>query len=168
MGGLIALDLAIHYPELAKALIIGAATYRCSEEYYKFWKMLGFEQPGVVDLIRFEQVYPDFVKLVQQRHTTVYGIDYWKTLINQLSIPILKGFNYTKEELKKIIAPVLLLVGDRDLLYSVDVVLEMYHLIPNAELAVIPYADHMFIPVRPHMFTNPCLDFLLRHQGNKE
>ena len=80
----------------------------------------------------------------------------------------LTPLEYTEEDLKKITAPTLILFGDRDRLFSVDQAVEMYQLIPNAELAVAPNCGHFFGLENPDLFANICLDFLLRHANDVE
>lgn len=50
--------------------------------------------------------------------------------------------NLTPPELTRIRARTLLVQGDRDPLYPVELSVEMYRAIPNAELAVVPNAGH--------------------------
>jgi len=52
-GGQTALDFGMRYPDLAKALVIGAAWYRFSEEYQNALKNAGYEGPG---LLNFEVI----------------------------------------------------------------------------------------------------------------
>ena len=53
-------------------------------------------------------------------------------------------------------------MGDRDELIEIEQALEMYRLIANAELAILPNASHMSATGK--LFTDTVLDFLfLRH-----
>jgi pimeloyl-ACP methyl ester carboxylesterase len=52
------------------------------------------------------------------------------------------------DELRSLQAPTLLLFGDRDFMPLPDVV-EMFQLLPNAQLAVLPGATHMDVSRRP-------------------
>ena len=69
--------------------------------------------------------------------------------------------DYHLDQLGDIASPTLIYLGDRDELNEVDQAVEMYHAIPNAELAIIPHANHFsaFDQLR-----NPVvLEFLERH-----
>ena len=167
-GGQIALELGMRYAQLAKGLIVAAASYRFSEAYFEVFKGLGFEKPGEVNLEQTQQVYPELLAMWQQLHTEVYGPDYWKTLLKQISKMWLTPLEYTEEKLKKITAPTLILFGDRDLLFSVEQAVEMYRMIPNTELAIAPNSNHFFALENPELFANICLDFLLRHTSDVE
>ena len=50
--------------------------------------------------------------------------------------------NYTADDFRCVVAPTLVLNGDRDELVSVEEAAEMFHLLPHGELAVVPGADH--------------------------
>jgi len=167
-GGQIALELGMRYPQLAKELIVAAASYRFSEAYFEAFEALGFERPGEVNLERTQQVWPRLVTLCQQVHTEVYGPEYWRTLLKQLSRMWLTPLEHTEEDLKKITVPTLILLGDRDRFFSVEQAVEMYRMIPNAELAVAPNSGHSFGLANPELFANICLDFLLRHTSDVE
>ena len=59
----------------------------------------------------------------------------------------------------------LILIGDRDQFIPVEDVVAMYRLIPNAELAVVPNADHSFPRTNVKMFADTVLEFLKRHNS---
>ena len=75
---------------------------------------------------------------------------------------ILLGMGAISEaDLQKITAPSLLILGDRDgFVMDVEQAVEMYRLMPNAELAVIPNADHRSAPNT--LYGRAMFDFLLR------
>ncbi len=65
-----------------------------------------------------------------------------------------------REELKKLRAPALIMLGDRDIV-RVEHAAEMARLIPNAQLAVLPGADHFpGVLSRPVLVTSMVTDFL--------
>ncbi len=71
------------------------------------------------------------------------------------------------EELHRIGVPVLLIQGDRDHLFPVEIAMELYRLLPNAELCVLPNTDHFIPQERPDWFNAIVLDFLARrYVGN--
>jgi pimeloyl-ACP methyl ester carboxylesterase len=158
-GGQIAIDIGVRYPRLARGLVIGAASHRFSASYFEFIRALGFVAPGEVDLDRAP---PELIGLVQQLHSDVYGPEYWKTLLQHLSTMFLTQLEYTDADLERMTTPTLLVIGDRDDAFF-DEVLGMYRLIPGAELAVAPGADHLSFLTKADLFGPLCLDFLLRH-----
>ena len=70
---------------------------------------------------------------------------------------------YTAEDFAAVVAPTLLLVGDRDELVPIEDAVEMYRQLPRAELAVIRDADHgSFFSAKATTFESLILDFLRR------
>jgi pimeloyl-ACP methyl ester carboxylesterase len=77
--------------------------------------------------------------------------------------------NYTAGDFARVLAPTLVLLGDRDELVSVEEAMEMARLLLRSELAVVPGADHgAFFSTKVATFLSPMLDFLLRHSAPLE
>lgn len=164
-GGQIALELAMHHPGLARALVVGAAWFRFSENYVNALKGWGFEKRGEYNFEWVEANFPYFVADWKTSHYREGDPDYWKTLILQLSDMWLTPLNYTEADFKQVVDPVLILIGDRDGMIPLDDAIDMYRLIPNAELAVLPNTDHMSPITNPETFIHIVLGFLLRQAG---
>jgi pimeloyl-ACP methyl ester carboxylesterase len=70
---------------------------------------------------------------------------------------------YPNDDIKLIEAPSLLIIGDKDEAVPLEIQLEMYNLIPNAELAIIPNMTHMnYVNERSEIFSTIVLEFLKR------
>ena len=54
-------------------------------------------------------------------------------------------FNSSPERLSKIEVPTLLIWGDRDPFYPIDLAVELYESLPNASLWVLPAEEHLFL-----------------------
>jgi pimeloyl-ACP methyl ester carboxylesterase len=67
------------------------------------------------------------------------------------------------DELRGIIAPVLIVHGDRDRSFPVEMPGELYRLLPSAELCVLPNTGHTPPQEPPGWFNDIALDFLARH-----
>ena len=104
---------------------------------------------------------PEWVELLKTEHPRTDDPDYWQTLLKQASIMWWTPLNYTVEDFQKITEPTLILMGDRDGIIELEQAVEMYRLIPNAELAILPNATHFSAVAELTM--NIVLDFLLRH-----
>jgi pimeloyl-ACP methyl ester carboxylesterase len=70
--------------------------------------------------------------------------------------------DYTPEEFGQITVPILIMQGDRDSFIPVEQAVEMYRMIPNAELAIVPNASHGG-PLTQDSALPTILDFLKRH-----
>jgi pimeloyl-ACP methyl ester carboxylesterase len=162
-GGQIALDLGIRYPALARALVIVGAYGRLTESALRWIHAFGIEGPHNVNVERMERERPSLVRIWQAQHTA-QGPDTWKTLIDQISEMWYAPLGYTEADVRGVIAPVLIALGDRDGAIPVEEATYLYRLMPNAELAITPNAEHFF-PDTTHPLFAQILDFLLRHQA---
>lgn len=160
-GGQIALDIGMRYADLVRGLVISAACYRFSEGYVNWAKALGMEGPGRVNTDYIEREMPDLALKWRELHAP-RGPGYWKTLLTQLSSLWLTPVGYTSRDFAMIGAPTLILSGDRDTLVPIEDAVELFRLIPWAELGIIPNAPHSFPETRVELFTDLILDFLSR------
>ncbi|VEB54334.1 putative hydrolase or acyltransferase [Salmonella enterica subsp. enterica] len=64
--------------------------------------------------------------------------DYWRTFLKGVWPMWTTPTSLAEEEVKKIHIPVLLLDGDRDEFFTVEEVTELYRLLPQAEMTLIP------------------------------
>ncbi len=140
-GGQIALDLAIRYPNLPAAIAVGGAYIHLSDQYIDGGMSIGIRGPGEVDFDVLSENIPDAVDHWNELHSD-QGVDYWKELFLALSHAQRNPPPYTEVDLKKIVQPTLIFLGDRDQFVPVEQAVEMYRLIPNAELAIVPDTDH--------------------------
>jgi pimeloyl-ACP methyl ester carboxylesterase len=166
-GGQIVLELGMHYPDLAGALVIGAAWFRFTDSYRDWLTAFGFEVPGRVDLEHIEREMPRMVETWRAWHAP-RGADYWKTLLPQISTMWMTPLDYTEADFRKIRVPTLILVGDRDGMVTLEEAVDMYRYIQGAELAIVPDSDHMFLWSKPEVFTNTVMDFCLRQSATTE
>jgi pimeloyl-ACP methyl ester carboxylesterase len=145
-GGQVALEMAMDYPGLARGYLIGGIYNNLTDAWRQMVQgPLGFDAPGVVDFERVAQLNSAFIQVLQERHDTFHQPGYWKTLLSQLSSSWLIPPNHPREDFAKIIDPVLLWCGDRDIFCPPEQNLEMYRSVKGAELAVFPNADHFTI-----------------------
>jgi pimeloyl-ACP methyl ester carboxylesterase len=160
-GGQVALEIGMRYPDLSQALVVGGAWFKFSEAYRAWVRaVLGDEQSPDVDTEQFEHENPDWAAGLQK----TYGPDDWKRLLKQIKPMWAAPLNYTPDDFAHVVAPTLVLLGDHDHFVPVEEAGEMYRLLPNAELAVVPGADHgAFFSAKVAFFQPLMLDFLLRH-----
>ena len=164
-GGQISLELGMRYPGMAGALVLGGTQFRFSEAYLEAVRELlsiADDEEGV-DTERLKREQPDLIAYLREGHGHVYGPEYWKTYVRQIASLWMTPLRYTDEDLAAVTDPVLLLVGDRDGV-STEESVELFRLLPNAELAVAPASDHSFIEAKASLFDALALDFLVRHR----
>jgi pimeloyl-ACP methyl ester carboxylesterase len=165
-GGQIALELGLRYPGLARALVLGGTQFRFSEAYLEAVRsLLGITEGEELDTEKLEREQPEWVAYLCEAHGHVYGPEYWKMYVKQIAALWLRPLRYTPEDISAVTDPVLLLVGDRDGVCTEESV-ELFRVLPNAELAVAPASDHGFIEAKAGLFDALALDFLMRYRND--
>jgi pimeloyl-ACP methyl ester carboxylesterase len=137
MGGNLAAEIALRHPDVVNKTIVIDANYKSLEESYEPEAYQGYLGPGFAPQARkdeFEAVAP-------------YP-EQWDQIVHKLRSLDMDNRWPTDEQIAAIQTPFLIMLGDRDgirLSHEVD----WYRLMPNAGLAVIPYADHFAVQKRP-------------------
>ena len=162
-GGQIVLEVGIRHPSLAKALIAGGVLSEITDHYADAMKGWGIAGPGQVNLKTMMEVIPQFTKDLPKLHSSVYGDEYWKKLVQDISKMWCDPKAFPGDELEKIGEPIMIIAGDRDAASSIDECVKMYKKIPNAELAIIPEAGHDVYETKPDIFNKIVKEFLMRH-----
>jgi pimeloyl-ACP methyl ester carboxylesterase len=165
-GGQIALEIGARYPGLTGAIVLGATLCKLSETSINFFKALGFEKFGVVNIEQIRRDNPELITLLQTEHVRADNPDYWKTLLKQYSVLWWTRLDYTADDFHKITEPTLILQNDRDEFMELEQAIELYRFIPNAELAILPNSRHS--SPNSKLLTETVLDFLLRHSTVSE
>jgi pimeloyl-ACP methyl ester carboxylesterase len=135
MGGNVALAVAIRHPELIGKVAINGSNYGKIEEAYepetlKQFKNLSSEFAPRILKDHYDQVAPNPKR--------------WPALVAKIKKMGLEFKGFAREDMKAIKAPVLITLGDRDAV-RVEHAVEMFRLIPNAQLAIFPGADHFLL-----------------------
>lgn len=164
-GGQVALELGVRHPNVAGGLIVGAAHPDFAgtglREVHK--QDLAADDSGTPDIAGLETNLGDFAALVKSWHPG--GERQWQALVQHTAAMWLNYAGLTPDDLKKIVAPSLVLVGDRDEEFTLDLMVPLYRALPGAELAVCPHADHFapLTPERAEVFARMIRDFAGRH-----
>jgi pimeloyl-ACP methyl ester carboxylesterase len=99
-------------------------------------------------------------ELMESDHDGAQGPGHWKTVIAQTFERISQPHGYTFEDLSKITAPTLILVGDRDPFCTVEEGVIAYRSLQHGELAVLPNTGHLITPAAVQV----SIEFFQRHQ----
>jgi len=162
-GGQVALEIGMRYPDLPQALVVGGAHLELTEGSQRWVRsILGDAESPDVDFDKFESENPQFAAMLQHEH----GPEGWKTLLKQIKPMWNAHLDYTPYDFARVIAPTLVLVGDRDEFVPVEDAVAMYRLLPDAECTVVPGADHtdvIFSSAKIAALQPLIVDFLLRH-----
>lgn len=162
-GGQIVLEIGINYPNLSKTLVAGGVLSEITDYYSSAMKQWGINGPGEVEFEKLREIIPQLVDLLPELHSPVYGLEYWKKLLQNISHMWLEPSSFPGKKIKQINTPILIIAGDRDEASSIDECVKMYKQIPNAELAIIPNATHDVYETKPDLFNDIVLEFLKRY-----
>jgi len=147
MGGYVAMYLAKHHPERINKLVTFATKYHWNEE-------IAAREVKMLDPEKIQQKVPAFAEALQQRHTS----DWKDVLYKSAAMMLDMGMdNVLKtEDYPGISIPVLLMLGDRDKMVTLDETLTVYKALPNAQLAVLPNTPHPIEQV-DHTMLSACI-----------
>lgn len=138
-GGNIALELGIRHPGLARALVVGGAWIRLDEHMQHVNRdVLGMTAPGVVDRSRLERngMLARLLEPGDRREEDVLP------LLEALSDAYLADPQLDAGRLARIEVPTLVVLGDRDPLVPLEHGVDLYRMLPQGSLAVLPGAAH--------------------------
>jgi pimeloyl-ACP methyl ester carboxylesterase len=153
-GAMLLLSLALFGPTLPTAIILAGGTHYFGEECIA---MLREVSPETID--------DNWRVFVQAAHTAL-GPDHWRIVItafHDLHTHARDEDFPEADELRRITTPVLIVHGDRDPNFPVEMPQELYRLLPNVEFCVLPNTGHFPPEERPDWFNDITLDFLARH-----
>lgn len=159
-GGHIALEIGLRHQACAGALVLGGIQFKLTDEYFQSLHSLGILGPGEIDVEQVEQNAPDWILRLKKFH--VASDDHWLILLRQISELWTTQLDYPVDTLRQIETPTLIILGDRDNYIPVDHSVYFYNAIPNAELAILPNADHYIILKEPMMFCELIMGFFER------
>ncbi len=159
-GGQILLEFALRHPGRAAALILGGVVSEPTEAYRDVLATWGFPAPGAVDLEQIAAVFGPHLDYIRTAHGDGSDPDYWRRYLGQMS-SLWHGLpRYDASRLAGIATPTLIISGDRDQLAGPEQALRLYRLLPQAELAILPAAEHD--AVEQELFWTVVTSFLAR------
>jgi pimeloyl-ACP methyl ester carboxylesterase len=165
-GGQVALEIGMRYPDVPQALVIGGAYVELTEGSRRWVESLvGDAKSPDVDIEKFERENPGYAEDLRQTH----GAEAWKALLKNIKPMWNAQLNYSAEDFARVTVPTLVVIGDRDDFVRVEEGVDMYRGLLNAELAVVPGADHpslIYSREKVALAQPIVLDFLLRHSGS--
>jgi pimeloyl-ACP methyl ester carboxylesterase len=149
-GAQIALEIAIRAPEVPAALVLSAVLHELTDHYRD--EMRRFFGDERFDAGAFASAQPELAAECDARHRD------WGALAPQVWELWNEGPRLSRERLARVVAPVLLLTGDRDPFIALESTVALLRMLPEAELAVIPGAAHEY----DDRFTAAAQSFLAR------
>jgi pimeloyl-ACP methyl ester carboxylesterase len=135
-GGSIALQIAIRHPNLVRKLIVASAMFKRDGLYPEFWESMKHATLESMP-IELREAYLKVAPHSEQLQTF-----HDKSVKRMLEF---KGWQ--AEDIQSISAPTLIMIADADIVRPEHAV-EMFRLLPHAQLAVLPCTDHITLVKR--------------------
>jgi pimeloyl-ACP methyl ester carboxylesterase len=160
-GGMVALNTALYVPERVNKIVLisPAATFKQIWAWY--WRLAYPYKIGYMInskrliLSGFNWLWQGFPRdECLTRYTELSKVNGFPS--NQLPPPV-----YTDQELQKIQTPMLLLIGDHEVIYNKDLVIQRAtHLVPGLKAEIVPNANHNAQVTAPDWVNWKILEFL--------
>jgi pimeloyl-ACP methyl ester carboxylesterase len=150
MGGTVALAIAIRHPSIVGKVAINGSHFGKLEDAFE---PAAFQQ--------FKSLPANFAPAVLKHPYDKVAPDpnQWPALVAKVKKAGLEFKGFAREDMKSIKAPVLITLGDRDGV-RLEHAVEMFRLIPHAQLAVFPGGDHLLLITSPEKVLAPIAAFL--------
>jgi len=130
-GGHIALEIALRHPDLVRKLIFESIMFNREGSDPAFWE--SFKHAKLEDMPT--ELREAYIKVAPRPEEL--------PVFFAKSVERMRNFKgWTVEEIRSVKAPVLVIMGDRDVA-SPEHAAQMYRLLPNAQLAIVPNTDHL-------------------------
>jgi len=160
MGSGVGLNLAIKHPDLVGKLVLLSPVYKASGIQADYWPMLPQVTPEVFEGSPVKQAYDSLAP--DPKH--------WPVLVTKLRTVYQQDFDWKEKNLKSIKAPVMVVIGDADMVTAEHGV-EMFRLfgggqfgdlkgLSNAQLAVLPATTHVGLLSRTDWLLSMIVPFL--------
>jgi pimeloyl-ACP methyl ester carboxylesterase len=162
-GGWQALNYALHSPQRIERLVLLAPAYTLLRIYFNFWflHVLPMQtipnRSSVNSFIKYVSALPQanilFKEMVEQLYQGVKNI--------RFPPQIVRPFVFSDDELRTVIMPTLVVIGDKEVIYDPQAALERAtRLIPCCETEIIPNAGHDLMRDQPALVNRSILQFL--------
>lgn len=130
-GGSIALQIAIRHPRLVRRLVLASAMFRRDGMIDGFFE--GMRQARVDTMP--DELREEYLRVAPHPENL-------RSFHDKCARRMIDFKDWPAEWLQRIDAPALVLNGDRDVIRTEHAV-EIYRLLPHAQLAILPGTDHM-------------------------
>ena len=134
MGGYVAMYLAKYHPERVNKIITLATKFNWDET-------IAANETKMLNSEKIETKLPDFAAALQKRHAP----NNWKTVLEKTAdmlIEMGKDNPLKPGDYPAIQQSVLLMLGDRDKMVTLDETVQVYKNLPNVQLAILPNTAH--------------------------
>ena len=155
VGAMVSYRLTINHPELVHKLI--AVGGPISESGAVQSKSAATEADASNAPAELEKLFPKVVA----RRKLLYGDPHdWDRLVIAFAKMSATNQDIPKEKIQAIQSPTLIAAGDQDMYTKLEHFVEIYHLFPHAELAIVPGCGHTVFMCNPSLMLELVMHFL--------
>lgn len=147
-GGIVALGLAARHPALVRKVAIMGAGYNADAETLEFKTRMAALKADEVHLAAFREAYTKVAPAPGN----------WPVLIDKIKAMYFAFNGWSEDEMRSLKAPLLVMLGDADFTRP-EHALELFRMVPNGRLAVLPGSDHSAPITRSEWVTAMFIDF---------
>ncbi|AKU94939.1 alpha/beta hydrolase fold protein [Labilithrix luteola] len=150
-GGAVALRVAMRHPDRVRRLVLLSSAYDND----------GLDPAsGSMEDLTAEMIPPVF----RDAYTKAApDPGHWPVLVEKIKAMSLQFKGWSKDEVRAVQAPTLVMLGDRDIIRT-EYAAQMAHLLPHAQLAILPGCDHFAIYTHPDWVVGMATTFLESRQ----
>ncbi|MFI6463953.1 alpha/beta fold hydrolase [Streptomyces sp. NPDC050528] len=134
LGGLVALEIAVRYPERVGRLVPAAVAYS-QDGFHDEVRAPDFNSPRLPSQADFQEMADAYAAVAPHP-------EHFQDFFAKCSAAANAPLPWTADDLRTLSAPTLLVIGDTDF-FRIEHLAEMHRLIPDAQLAVLPGTTHM-------------------------
>jgi 3-oxoadipate enol-lactonase len=170
-GGEVSMAFALRHPERTRSLIVSSVVSQVDPLLYGWMESWIAAAKALDPELFFKVTYPlNFAEswIASNRAVLEDARQRYHLLDYRSQLELLLSFSRIQltEELHRITAPTLVIVGECDLLKPRKYAEIIAREIPGAEFAVVPHAGHAVLWERPGLFNSLILGFLAKQRGS--
>jgi len=152
-GAAIGLQIAIKHPQMVRKLAMIGISYNNDGLEPEVVKGIASLTPEMIP----KQFHDDYARVAPEPQQ-------WAGVVAKIRTMAVEWKGFSREDLRGVNVPVLVMVGDRDIV-RVEHAVEMFRIFRNARLAVLPGVSHFGVVERPEWVLGMVTSFL---EGSKE
>ena len=156
-GGIAGTVLTAKYPAKVKKLVCMGAGFNAGHYKTKALQEI-WEMDTQFEVNNLPQFLEDRKKIMPEPERFLEWIEMLKHVWMEPEV-------LSNEAISGIDCPVLLILGDRDNYIRLEAAIEMYTLLPNSQLFILPNSEHVDLIFNPEMLRNTVIPFL--HEEKK-
>jgi pimeloyl-ACP methyl ester carboxylesterase len=147
-GGIVALGLAARYPDLVRRVATIGAGYNTDAEKPDFKQRLASMKPDNEHTLTFRDAY----------RKVAPAPDQWPVLVEKVKAMYAGFKGWSALEMQSLKAPLMVMLGDDDFTRP-EHALELFRMVPNGRLAILPGSDHSAPVIRAEWVAAMLIDF---------